>query len=173
MNSNLRTGDTVVVIAGKDKGKIGKITASNSEDNRVVVEGVNIVHKHRNPRSQTEKGGITKVESGIDVSNVQIICPTCHKATRIAHIVDEKGKKHRMCKKCSAILDTNKKVKTVKKETKAVKAEDTETKVEKEAKKPTTTHAVKKTVAPKASSATTNKAVAKRRQAQAAKSAGR
>lgn len=114
MNSNLRTGDTVVVIAGKDKGKQGKIIASDAHKQRVTVSGVNIVSKHRKPRSQTDKGGIKKEEAPIDVSNVQIICPSCGKATRIGHLIDEGGKKHRMCKKCKAVMDGEKRTKVVK-----------------------------------------------------------
>lgn len=145
MNFEVKTGDTVLVIAGKDKGKTGKITASNREKGRVVVEGVNIVHKHRKPRSQKDRGGIKKEEASIDVSNVQIICPTCGKATRIAQAFDDKGNKHRVCKKCGAKLDSDKKVKAAKKEAKAEKVEKEEkpatktaktTKVEKEAKAP-------------------------------------
>ena len=114
MNSNLRTGDNVVVIAGKDKGKTGKIMSSNSQKGRVVVEGVNIVHKHSKPRSQKDKGGIKKIEAGIDVSNVMIICPSCGKATRIGHAFDEKGTKHRACKKCGAFMDGIKQTKAKK-----------------------------------------------------------
>ena len=142
MNFEVKTGDTVVVIAGKDKGKTGKITASNREKGRVVVEGVNIVHKHRKPRSQKDRGGIKKEEASIDVSNVQVICPVCNKATRIAQAFDEKGNKHRICKKCGARLDAEKKAKAVKKESKVEKAEKPATKatkttkVEKEAKAP-------------------------------------
>ena len=94
MNSNLRTGDTVIVIAGKDKGKTGKIVSSNSETRRVVVEGVNIAHRHSKPRSQKDKGGIKKHEAAIDVSNVMLVCTSCNKPTRIAHKIDDKGVKH-------------------------------------------------------------------------------
>ncbi len=128
MNSNLRTGDTVLVIAGKDKGKTGKILSSDSTKNRVVVEGVNIVHKHTKPRSQKDRGGIKKVEAGIDVSNVMLVCPSCNKATRIGHAFDEKGNKHRACKHCGAYIDGEKKAR-VKKEAK--KEKDAVKKVEK------------------------------------------
>lgn len=114
MNSNLRTGDMVLVIAGKEKGKQGKIIASDSEKHRVTVSGINIVSKHRKPRSQTDKGGIKKEEAPIDVSNVMIICPSCGKATRIGHLIDDKGNKHRMCKKCKAIIDGEKRTKVAK-----------------------------------------------------------
>lgn len=105
MNSlSVKKGDNVVVIAGKDKGKTGKISLVLPTKNRVTVEGVNIVSKHTKPRSAQEKGGIVKRPAAIDASNVQVICASCNKATRIAHsIVD--GKKVRICKKCGATLD--------------------------------------------------------------------
>lgn len=149
MNSNLRTGDNVVVIAGKDKGKTGKIMSSDSQKGRVVVEGVNIVHKHSKPRSQKDKGGIKKVEAGIDVSNVMLLCPACGKATRIGHAFDEKGEKHRACKKCGAFMDGEKKTR-VKKESK--KESVSEKKVEKAEEKAKAKPAPKKT-APKATKA--------------------
>ena len=100
---NVKKGDTVVVITGKDAGKKGKVVASYPKKNRVVVEGVNIITKHKKPRSAQDKGGIVKHEGTIDVSNVMVICPTCGKATRIKHsIVD--GKNVRVCK-CGAVLD--------------------------------------------------------------------
>ncbi len=130
MNSNLRTGDTVLVIAGKDKGKQGKIIASDAEKSRVTVQGVNIVSKHRKPRSQTDKGGIKKEEAPINVSNVQIICPSCGKATRIGHLIDEKGNKHRMCKKCKKTMDGEVRTKVVKSTKSEQKPEVKETKKE-------------------------------------------
>lgn len=100
---NIKKGDTVVVITGKDAGKKGKVLASYPKKNRVVVEGVNIITKHRKPRSAQDKGGIVKHEGTIDVSNVMIICPTCGKATRVKHTVVD-GKNVRVCK-CGAVLD--------------------------------------------------------------------
>ena len=133
MNRDIISGDTVLVIAGKDKGKTGKITARDPKNGRVVVEGVNIVSKHRKPRSQKDRGGIKKEEASIDISNVQLLCPSCNKATRINHTVDEQGKKHRVCKKCGAIIDAKrvKVQKAEKKEAKAEKPEQEKTKVEK------------------------------------------
>ena len=111
MNTELKKGDTVLVLAGKDKGKTGKITACNRHKGRVTVANVNIVSKHRKPRSQNDKGGIKKEEAPIDISNVQIVCPNCGKSTRIAQKFDEKGIKHRACKKCGAFMDGEKRAK--------------------------------------------------------------
>lgn len=122
MNSNLKTGDNVLVIAGKDKGKTGVILKSDAHKGRVTVANVNIVSKHRKPRSQNDKGGIKKEEAPIDVSNVQIICPVCGKATRIAHKIED-GVKHRSCKKCGALMDGVKRTKTAKTAEKPAKAQ--------------------------------------------------
>ena len=112
MSLNVKKGDTVLVLAGKDKGKSGKVLVAQPADNSVVVAGVNIIAKHKKPRSAQDKGGIIKKEGKIDASNVQVICPTCGKATRINNVTVD-GKKIRQCKKCSANLDA-----AVKKETK-------------------------------------------------------
>ena len=123
MKMTIKTGDNVLVIAGKDKGKIGKVTAVNADLNKVLVENVNVVTKHQKPRSQQDKGGIVKKSAPIDASNVQIVCPVCGKATRVAHAEIE-GKKVRVCKKCNASLDKEF-VKATKKEAKkTVKASE-------------------------------------------------
>ena len=118
---NVKKGDTVVVLAGKDNGKTGKILVSYPKGNRVLVEGVNIITKAKKPKSAQEKGGIFKEEAPIDASNVMVICPVCGKATRVAHSVVD-GKKVRTCKKCGASLDTKAK-KVTKKEKSKAKAE--------------------------------------------------
>ena len=123
MKMTIKTGDNVLVIAGKDKGKTGKVSAVNAEQNKVLVEDVNVVSKHQKARSQQEKSGIFKRPAPIEASNVQVVCPTCGKATRVAHS-EVDGKKVRVCKKCNASLDKEY-VKASKKEAKkAVKAED-------------------------------------------------
>ena len=101
---NVRVGDTVLVLAGNYKGKKGKIIAVNAEKNTCKVEGVNIVTKHKKMRKQGEKSELKKMEGSIDISNVQIICGKCSKATRIAHKI-EGDVKHRVCKKCGNVLD--------------------------------------------------------------------
>lgn len=122
---SVKKGDNVLVIAGKDKGKSGKILVSYPKDNRVLVEKVNIVTKAKKPKSAQEKGGIFKEEAPIDASNVMVICPACGKATRVAHAVVG-GKKVRVCKKCEASLDVAKAKKVAKKEKSKAKAEKTE-----------------------------------------------
>lgn len=102
---NFKVGDKVVVIAGKDKGKEGKIIKTLKNDNKVVVEGINIVTKHVKPSAQNENGGIIKVESPIHASNVMILDPKTKKRTRIAHEIDENGKKHRISVKSKERLN--------------------------------------------------------------------
>ncbi|MGD9901135.1 MAG: 50S ribosomal protein L24 [Spirochaetales bacterium] len=149
MNSlNVKKGDNVLVIAGKEKGQTGKVLTVNPQDKNVTVAGLNIVHRHTKPRKTDEKGGIVKKEGNIDVSNVQVVCAACGKATRVAHKMIE-GKKVRVCKKCGAILDiAEKKVaKTAtKKATSTTKvAEKEEKAVKKVATKATTTKTTKAT----------------------------
>ena len=98
---NIRKDDKVVVLSGKDKGKQGKILTADPKAAKVIVEGVNVATKHQKPRKQGEEGGIIKVETPIYASKVQLVCPKCGKATRVAHKI-EGDKKVRVCKKCGA-----------------------------------------------------------------------
>lgn len=123
MKMTIKTGDNVVVIAGKDKGKSGKVSKVYAEENRVLVEDVNVVSKHQKPRSQQEKGGIIKKSAPIDASNVLVVCPVCKKATRVAHN-EVDGKKVRVCKKCGASLDKDFVKQTKKEAKKNVKAQE-------------------------------------------------
>ena len=100
----LKTGDKVVVLSGKDKGKEGKIVAVSPKEGKLIVEGVNIVSKHVKPRRAGEEGGIVKTEGALYACKVQLVCPKCGKATRIAHKIAEDGKKKRSCKKCGEVL---------------------------------------------------------------------
>ena len=101
---NFKTGDKVIVISGKDKGKEGKITSVLKKENRVVVEGINIVKKHVKGNGQTA-GSITEVEAPINASNVMIIDPKTKKPTRIGHKVNKDGKKIRVTKKSNSDLN--------------------------------------------------------------------
>ena len=101
---NVKSGDTVLVISGKDAGKQGKVLRTCPKTGRVVVEGVNIISRHQKARKAQEKSSIVKKEGTIDVSNVMVVCPSCGKPTRIKHTVDANGKSARVCK-CGAALD--------------------------------------------------------------------
>lgn len=102
---HVKTGDTVIVINGKDRGKTGKVLQVAPAEGKVIVEGVNIVSKHVKPRKMGETGGIIKAESALYADKVQLVCPKCGKAVRVGHVVDEKGKKVRVCKKCGAHIE--------------------------------------------------------------------
>ena len=109
---NVKKGDTVVVITGKDKSKQGKILEAMPDKDRVVVSGVNMITKHVKPRRQGEPGGRIEKEGAIHVSDVKLVCPKCSKPTRVAHKVEEveiagqkKLKSVRYCKKCGAKID--------------------------------------------------------------------
>ena len=98
----LKTGDKVVVIAGKDKGKEGKIVAVDKKNNRVMVEGVNMVSKHTKPNAQNQQGGIIKQENFIHASNVMYLHNG--KATRLGAMIKD-GKKVRVAKKTGEVID--------------------------------------------------------------------
>ena len=95
---NIKKGDTVYVNAGNDKGKTGKVLEILRDKDRVVVEGVNMVSKHTKPNAKQPQGGIIKQESGIHISNLQLIDPQSGKPTRVGHKVVD-GKKIRYAKK--------------------------------------------------------------------------
>lgn len=95
----IKKEDTVLVIAGKYRGKVGKVLKTYPKKEKILVEGVNMVKKHQKPRKAGEKGSIIQMPSPIHVSNVKLICQKCKKATRVGYKI-EKGKKMRICKKC-------------------------------------------------------------------------
>ena len=106
MNSmNIKKGDTVRVLSGKDKGKEGQVVRSLPSKQRVVVEKVNMVKKAMRPTQQNPQGGIMSVEAPIHVSNVMVVCPECKQPTRVSHRVTVDGKKVRVCKKCGKDID--------------------------------------------------------------------
>ena len=102
---NVKKGDRVKVIAGKDKGKEGEVIRALPSKGRVVVEKVNVVKKAMRPTQANPQGGISSIEAPINVSNVMLVCPSCGEGTRVAHRFDEQGKKHRVCKKCGKDID--------------------------------------------------------------------
>lgn len=97
---HVKTGDTVVILSGKDKDKQGKVMAVSPKEGKVIVEGANVVSKHVKPRRMGETGGIVKAESAIYACKVQLVCPKCNKPTRVSHKVNADGTKDRICKKC-------------------------------------------------------------------------
>jgi len=101
----VRKGDRVQVIAGKDKGKKGKILFALPDESRVVVEGIAMVKRHARPTRKVPQGGIQEREAPIHVSNVMLLCPICGRPTRIGYRITESGKKIRVCRKCKGDID--------------------------------------------------------------------
>jgi len=100
----LKKGDTVQVISGKDKGKQGKIITTVPETGKVFVEGINMVTVHQKPRKMGESGGIVTREAAIAACKVMVVCPKCHKPTRLKKDVLASGEKTRVCKACGYTL---------------------------------------------------------------------
>ena len=100
---NIRKDDKVVVISGKDKGKMGKVLVSNPKAGKVIVEGVSVATKHQKPRKQGEEGGIIKVSTPIYVSKLALYCPKCKKGVRVKMVLDG-DKKVRACTKCGTVI---------------------------------------------------------------------
>lgn len=101
---NIKKGDAVVVLSGKDKGKEGKVLSADPKGLKVIVEGVNVAHKHSKPRKQGQEGGIIKMETPIYSSKVMRVCPKCGKPTRPAFKLMDDGSKARVCKKCAETI---------------------------------------------------------------------
>ena len=97
----IKKGDTVKVIAGKNKDKEGKVISVDPKNNKIVVEGVNMVTKHAKPSAANQAGGRIEKEAPIDASNVMRVCPNCGKAVRTGIKTLEDGSKARYCKKCN------------------------------------------------------------------------
>jgi large subunit ribosomal protein L24 len=96
----IKSKDTVLILAGKDKGKKGEVKSVNPAKNKVVVTGVNMVSKHTKP-SQNKQGGIVQVEAALDASNVALVCSKCKKAMTPKMQITADGKKIRVCRKCN------------------------------------------------------------------------
>lgn len=100
----VKTKDTVLVIAGKDKGKKGEVMRIDKKKGKIVVKKINIRKKHIKASAQ-QPGEIIEFEAGIDVSNAMVVCQNCSKATRVGYIKDKNKKKVRICKKCKDHID--------------------------------------------------------------------
>jgi len=102
---NIRKNDNVLVIAGKDKGKKGKVRFAYPKKNLIMVEGINLIKTHSRARAQVRQAGIIEREAPINVSNVMILCTRCNKPVRIGHRRLEDGRKVRFCRSCGEAVD--------------------------------------------------------------------
>ncbi|MEJ2165623.1 MAG: 50S ribosomal protein L24 [Desulfobacterales bacterium] len=103
---NIKKEDKVKIIAGKDKGKIGKVLKVDRKKSRILVEKINIVKRHSRPSQKNRQGGIIEKEMPIEGSNVMVICNKCVTPTRVKMQRLEDGNKVRVCGKCGETLDT-------------------------------------------------------------------
>jgi len=97
----IKKGDVVKMLAGKDKDKTGKVLKVVLDGGKVVVEGLNLMKKHKRPRKEGEKGQRVEIPRAVSVSNVKLVCPKCGKASRVGYKKSGE-KKFRICKKCKA-----------------------------------------------------------------------
>ena len=101
----IKKNDTVLVIAGKEKGKKGKVRFAYPKDKRIIVEGVNFIKRHTRAKGQVRQAGIIERESTIPVADVMLICARCSKPTRVGYRILEDGRKVRYCHVCGEVLD--------------------------------------------------------------------
>ncbi len=102
---NIKKNDNVVVIAGREKGKRGRVIEVYPSKNALLVEKLNMIKRHTRPNQQLKQGGIVEKESPISAANVKLICSKCDKPTAVAKKVYEDGGRARMCKNCNEVLD--------------------------------------------------------------------
>ena len=105
MSLHIKKDDKVMVIAGREKGKIGKVLKVFSKEQRVIVEKINMVKHHARPSPTTGKGGIMEKEASIHISNVMVMCDKCMRPVRIGRKILDDGRKIRYCKKCNEVMD--------------------------------------------------------------------
>ena len=102
---NIRKNDTVLVIAGKDKGKKGKVRFAYPKDELILVEGINFIKRHTRARKQVRQAGIIEREAPIHVSKVMLLCSRCNHPTRVGFRSLEDGRKVRICRSCGEVID--------------------------------------------------------------------
>lgn len=105
MGLGLKKNDTVLVIAGAEKGKKGRVLSIEPKKDRLLIESINMIKKHMKPNKQYQQGGIIDKEAPVHRSNVMLVCPKCDKPTRIGNSILEDGKKIRACKQCGEVVD--------------------------------------------------------------------
>jgi large subunit ribosomal protein L24 len=101
----IRKEDNVLVIAGKDKGKKGKVRFAYPKQNRVLIEGVNMIKTHSRARQQVRQAGLIEREAPIDTSNVMLVCTRCNKPVRVGFKILDDGRKVRICRSCKEAID--------------------------------------------------------------------
>ena len=103
--THLKINDQVEVIAGKDKGRVGKVIMVNANDGKAIVEKINMIKRHTKPSQMNQQGGIIEKEAALVASNLMVICPKCSKTSRVGKKILEDGSKVRICKKCTESVE--------------------------------------------------------------------
>lgn len=103
---HIKKNDTVFVIAGKERGKSGRVLTVSPVKEHVLIEKVNLIKRHMKPSRKYSQGGIIEKEAPLHLSNVLLVCPKCSKPTRVANTILQDGKKVRSCKKCKEVIDS-------------------------------------------------------------------
>ena len=101
----IHKNDTVLVIAGKDKGKKGKVRFAYPKDGKLLVEGINFIKKHSKAKGQVKQAGIIELEAPINISNVMLLCQKCNHPARVGFRILEDGRKVRTCRSCGEVID--------------------------------------------------------------------
>jgi len=101
----IRKNDTVLVIAGKDKGKKGKVRFANPKDERLLVEGINFIKRHMRATKQVRQAGVIEREAPIHMADVMLLCSRCNHPTRVGFRFLEDGRKVRFCRSCGEVID--------------------------------------------------------------------
>jgi large subunit ribosomal protein L24 len=101
----IRKNDTVLVIAGKDKGKTGKVRFAYPKKEQVIIEGINFIKRHTRARGRVRQAGIIQLEAPISISDVMLLCSRCNRPARISFRFLEDGRKVRVCRRCSEVID--------------------------------------------------------------------
>ncbi len=105
MGLGIKKNDTVQVISGDEKGKKGRVLSMLSKDDRIIVEGINMIKRHMKPSKKYSQGGIIEKEASVERSNIMLVCPKCGKPTKIGNKILENDKKIRLCKKCGEVIE--------------------------------------------------------------------
>jgi large subunit ribosomal protein L24 len=105
MGLSVKKNDTVLVIAGREKGKKGRVLSVYPSKGRLLIEKINMIRKHMKPTRKYAQGGIIEKEAPLHISNIMLICPKCNKPTRISNTHLQEGRRVRMCKKCREVMD--------------------------------------------------------------------
>jgi large subunit ribosomal protein L24 len=105
MKANLKKDDTVLVIAGKERGKSGKVVRVMREEGRILVERINMIKRHRKATGPQNPGGIIEKEAALNISNVMLLCPSCDKPARVGRKTLDKGSHVRVCRSCGEVID--------------------------------------------------------------------